>query len=182
MGMFQDIELIIFDLDGTIVRLDIDWVKLKKELIQKFGPDFKYIDRGLEGANRKIQKEAYKIIETHELKNIVNLIPQEKIIEIVRSLRDKRLAIFSTNMKKTVNLTLERLNLKDFFPVIIAKEDVLKHKPHPEGLLRILELTGVNKERAVYVGDLEKDFEAGRRAGIETLSIEQLLERWQSGT
>ncbi len=179
--MFQNIELIIFDLDGTIAQLDIDWKRLKKELIEKFGSDFEYIDVGIEKANRKIQKEVYKMIEFYELENIANLIPNKKIIEIIQGLKNKKLALFSTNMKRTVKIVLERIGLKDLFLLIIAKEDVLKHKPYPEGLLRILDLTKVNRKKVIYIGDLNKDFEAGRRAGIETWSVKQLLERWQGG-
>jgi len=178
--MFPDIELIIFDLDGTIAQLDIDWKRLKKELIEKFGPDFEYIDRGIEKASKRIQKEAYKIIETYELENIANLIPNEKIIDIIRNLRNKRLALFSTNMKKTAEVVVDRLGLQDFFSPIIAKEDVVKHKPYPEGLLRILDLTRVDRKKTIYIGDSDKDFEAGKKARIETWSAEQLLERWQN--
>lgn len=180
--MFEDIKLIIFDLDGTIAQLDIDWKRLKKQLVEKFGPDFEYIDRGIEKANRKIQKEVYKMIEFYELENTANLIPNRKIVKIIQGLKNKRLAIFSTNMRKTVKVVLERIGLKDLFSLIIAKEDVLKHKPYPEGLLRILDLTKVNRKKAIYIGDLNKDFEVGRRAGIETWSVEQLLERWQGGS
>jgi FMN phosphatase YigB (HAD superfamily) len=48
--------------------------------------------------------------------------------------------------------------------------EVERLKPHPRGLQRILELTGVAAERAVLIGDRDdRDGECARRAGVSYL-------------
>jgi phosphoglycolate phosphatase-like HAD superfamily hydrolase len=42
-------------------------------------------------------------------------------------------------------------------------------KPHPEPILHACRLAGVEPARTIYVGDAERDIEAGRNAGTLTL-------------
>jgi phosphoglycolate phosphatase-like HAD superfamily hydrolase len=52
--------------------------------------------------------------------------------------------------------------------VIVAADDVVNPKPHPEPLLRAAEALGVDPARGWYVGDSVHDMACGRRAGMRT--------------
>ena len=43
------------------------------------------------------------------------------------------------------------------------------HKPDPEGILSALEHLGVAKEKAVMLGDTDKDLGAAKNAGIDSI-------------
>lgn len=64
---------------------------------------------------------------------------------------------------------LEQLALDKRCACIISG-DTLKHrKPHPAPLQHACELTGNSVKQCLYVGDAQRDIEAGRNAGMQTL-------------
>lgn len=79
------------------------------------------------------------------------------------------LAIFTGRVRKELDYTLERCGVRQFFSLIVTAEDVTKHKPHPEGLLTIL--NGRDPSKAVYVGDNVDDALAAKAAGMSFVGI-----------
>jgi phosphoglycolate phosphatase len=51
----------------------------------------------------------------------------------------------------------------------VSGDTVAERKPHPLPLLHAARLVGVPPERCVYVGDAERDIQAGRAAGMTTV-------------
>lgn len=52
---------------------------------------------------------------------------------------------------------------------IVSGDTVAERKPHPLPLLHAAELLGVAPQHCVYVGDAERDIQAGRAAGMRTV-------------
>lgn len=52
---------------------------------------------------------------------------------------------------------------------VISGDSTANRKPHPEPLLHACACAGSRPAQCVYVGDAERDIEAGRRAGMKTL-------------
>ncbi len=52
---------------------------------------------------------------------------------------------------------------------IISGDSTTNRKPHPEPMLRACECAGSQAQDCLYVGDAERDIEAGREAGMRTL-------------
>jgi pyrophosphatase PpaX len=62
--------------------------------------------------------------------------------------------------------------LRNVVDRFVTLEDTKEHKPHPEPLLRALELLGgVPKERAAYVGDSPFDVEAAKAAYLTSVAV-----------
>ncbi len=58
----------------------------------------------------------------------------------------------------------------DHTPVVVVSGDTTGNsKPHPEPLLHACEVAGSLPNQCLYVGDAERDIEAGIRAGMKTL-------------
>jgi phosphoglycolate phosphatase len=53
---------------------------------------------------------------------------------------------------------------------VVSGDSATRNKPHPDTLLLACERIGVAPEGCLYVGDAERDIEAGRRAGMRTLA------------
>ena len=51
----------------------------------------------------------------------------------------------------------------------VSGDTLAERKPHPLPLLHAARLVGVEPERCVYVGDAERDIQAGRAAGMTTV-------------
>jgi len=63
---------------------------------------------------------------------------------------------------------LQGLNLDQRCAVLVCPDDVSERKPHPEGLLLACRQLQVNPVEGLYVGDHQRDIEAGQRAGMKT--------------
>lgn len=57
--------------------------------------------------------------------------------------------------------------------VVVSADDVERGKPHPEPVLRALDLLGLEEEaaRTLFVGDSPFDLRAGRAAGTKTAAV-----------
>lgn len=55
---------------------------------------------------------------------------------------------------------------------VVSGDTVAKAKPDPMPLFHACELMGIEPGNAVYIGDSSRDIDAGRRAGMETLSAD----------
>jgi HAD superfamily phosphatase len=83
--------------------------------------------------------------------------------------RQFRFAVFTGRPKVEAELTLHRFAGGVVFHPVIGMYDVENRKPHPEGLLRILE---ANPGRQVYyVGDTVDDARCARAAGVAFIGI-----------
>lgn len=64
---------------------------------------------------------------------------------------------------------LKALALSQRAACIICGDTLAKKKPHPEPILHACNIVGCKPSEAVYVGDAQRDIEAGKRAGTKTL-------------
>jgi phosphoglycolate phosphatase len=53
---------------------------------------------------------------------------------------------------------------------VISGDSAARNKPHPDTLFLACERIGVAPDTCLYVGDAERDIEAGKRAGMRTLA------------
>jgi pyrophosphatase PpaX len=57
------------------------------------------------------------------------------------------------------------------FEIIVGADNVTHPKPHPEPVLKALELLDADPERTVFIGDSRHDLECGRAAGVKTAAV-----------
>ena len=78
-------------------------------------------------------------------------------------------AVFTGRPKPDAEITLTRFGAGVVFHPVIGMEDVENHKPHPEGLLRIL---ADNPGRKIYyIGDTVDDARCARAAKVPFIGI-----------
>ncbi|MDX1656003.1 MAG: HAD-IA family hydrolase [Candidatus Competibacteraceae bacterium] len=65
---------------------------------------------------------------------------------------------------------LGQLGLFQRATCVVSGDTTPRRKPHPDPLLYAARLAGVRPEACWYVGDAQRDIEAGRRAGMTTLA------------
>lgn len=77
--------------------------------------------------------------------------------------------IVTNKNQQLTHLLLEKLNLP-YRPHCVICGDTLKFmKPHPAPLIHASQLLNCSPFECVYIGDAQRDIEAGRRAGMHTL-------------
>ncbi|MDQ6422561.1 HAD family hydrolase [Paenibacillus sp. LHD-117] len=57
--------------------------------------------------------------------------------------------------------------LDNDLPYAVCADDTKLHKPHPEPLLKFLEISGAQAETSIYIGDTIYDYECARDAGVD---------------
>ncbi len=173
----NDYRLFIFDFDGTLVEtLDVDWQAMKKALCRllqiSWEPSFTLAQLVSRATTHPILlTQTFKIISQYEARGLPHLEWRLPMLHFIHKLKGqgKKLAIFSTNMRATVESALCAQNLDKAFACIISKENVQHYKPDPEGLLIILRQLGLPASQACLIGDKEVDLRAGQRAQIDTI-------------
>ena len=80
------------------------------------------------------------------------------------------LALVTSRRQVSVESYFTVASVTSYFSVIIAVEDVVNRKPHPEPLLAAIKRLGVTSTEAVYVGDSPVDGEAAKAAGMRFIA------------
>ncbi len=184
-------KVIVFDLDGTIVRLAADWHALRKALNARYSEKYKEKSHFHSMSNllssivaRGDEEELhhnFSIMQNFENENITKNEPIEDVIYFINNKElfgvnsVVKLAVFSLNTKSTIIKSLQIAEIFNKFEFCIGREDVRAWKPNPEGLLKIREHFQVLKEDMIYVGDLKMDLLAGANAGVESYIIDDLI-------
>ena len=65
---------------------------------------------------------------------------------------------------------MEQLNLTARAACIVSGDTTENRKPHPQPILLACEIAGADPLESIYVGDAARDIEAGRSAGVTTLT------------
>lgn len=82
-----------------------------------------------------------------------------------------RIGIVSTKYRYRIEAMMEVAGLLDCLDVIIGGEDVTRHKPAPDGLIKAAERLGIAVEYCVYIGDSHVDAGAARSAGMPFVAV-----------
>lgn len=174
----------IFDLDNTLIDLNVEWgplkVFLKKKHEEMFGTprDFTRLMVGLEDVQKEYGQDKYEffsnLIGQWEIKAArTRAVERKNQTNILRQLRQagKNIAIFTGNYRESAEIALKRFGLLQSVDVIVGRCESPKLKPDPSGLQVILAHFGIPPEDAVYVGDADVDRAAGEAAGIRTYLV-----------
>ncbi|MBI4834622.1 MAG: HAD family hydrolase [Planctomycetes bacterium] len=182
MEIPENIKLIVFDLDGTIIDLDVDWACLKERLHRRtlkeynYDCDFNRLDESLILIKNKFGQDAYSklinMIADEEINGVKTGNLKQEMIGFIKKRYVPNMAIFSSNTKRAIEYSLKRLGLSSFFSCIISKEDVTNPKPSSEGLKKIISFYGVSNKDILFIGNTNADKEAGKNAGVTTYIYE----------
>ncbi len=184
-------KVIVFDLDGTIVRLAADWHSLRRALITRFTEKNRetinlksmsaILSRIVEMEDEEELQLNFNLIQQYELENITSNEPIKETVYFINNKEvfgvspNAKLAVFSLNTHSTILISLKMAGILNEFEYFVGREDVRKWKPEPDGLLKILDYFKVNTEEVIYFGDSDIDLLAGANAGIESYYIDTLI-------
>lgn len=190
-NLFKDKKIIVFDLDGTIVKLRANWHALKDVLSQRyaerndnqcaFASISACLSKIVEKEDEEELQENFKIIRQYELENIVET---EIIPEVVNFIKHKEkfgvsdkviIAVLSLNTRQTIIESLMIAGISDQVEIIIGREDVRSWKPEPEGLIKIINHFSVSPADLIFFGDMKKDLEAGEAADVDSYYVDELI-------
>jgi len=190
MKLPRDIDTFIFDFDGTLAKLNIDFPAMRNEipnLLRSYNVDPDglgnlFVLEMIEAGGQMIAKQRPgKAAEFIERANAViydiemdgarkgNLF--DGIDDMLQSLTDrkKKIGVVTRNCLDAVKELYPGID--SFCDTIITRESTGRPKPHPEHLETALNRLKAKPETAVMIGDHPMDISVGKSVGTRTMGV-----------
>lgn len=157
------IEAVIFDLDGTLIRLPIEYDKLFHEVerimkTKNAHPLLKTIAE----ANEEQKKEIFEAWDKIEANALSDATPNKEGMNLFEQFRQKPKILVTMQGKKTVDKILDRFSLS--FEETVTRENSVSRNEQLEIALKKL---GVQPENVLFVGNEDHDRDAAKKVGCQ---------------
>ena len=174
---------LIFDFDGTLAWLMVDWRSVRAKIEALYGPLrgrplFSWLQervrRGLE------VEEAFKLIKEAELSSLDELVFDEEIVELLRGLkaRGAKMALVSMQDDEVLARALRLMGAESLFDTVIGRRTA---PLRPSQLLSVLKRWGIRPEQAIFISDSPEDMRIGSEIGLNVkrlFFLDGSLKRW----
>ena len=187
--MFNNIEAVLFDLDGTLIdsapdlgaaadkmRTDRDLESLPLSLYRPMAGagarGMIVVAFGLTPEDAQFDRLKEEFFANYEVRLVEQTYVFEGVAELIDSLCQGGLkwgVVTNKSARFTIPLT-RAMPLFNTARTIISGDTMPKAKPHPAPLLEAARQLELPPERCMYVGDDERDIVAGRAAGMRTVA------------
>ena len=182
-------ELIIFDLDGTLVDSAKDIMIANNKTLEKFGYkpiSFKnvkhIIGQGIRvniiqslkmqnvKINKKKENEMYDFFFSFYKKN---LYVESKIYRglnsFLKNLKKQgyKLAVCSNKLELLTKIVLKKTKLLKYFDFVAGGDTFAHRKPHPSVLNNVIKNFKINKNNVLFIGDSEHDYYSALNSNIK---------------
>lgn len=153
-------------MDGTVVDVSYDWVKIKAELMTEGKPILHY----LQSLKEPERSKKWKVLERYEHKATQKAKMKPGMREFLDFLSARRVkkGLVTNNSRQNVNFLLGRFDLA--FDCVISRESGL-WKPSGAPILAALRELKLNRNECCVIGDSHFDIHAAAEAGIPSIFI-----------
>ena len=184
----MEVELIIFDLDGTLVNSipDLtDSLNHVAKLHNKSVIDESRVTSLVGSGINKLLEDIFNInqhhssfasyfnqfMEHHEQNYSKRSHLYNNTISILKYFKAKKLAILSNKINHLTKQVAKDFNIYDYFDIILGATNDLKKKPSGEPITHILNKLNIIPSKAIMVGDSEHDIMCAKSAGIVSVAL-----------
>lgn len=187
--MLEQIEAVIFDLDGTLVDSMWMWKEIDIEFLGRYGyecPDD--LQRSIEGMSFSETavyfKERFTLpLSLDEIKacwirmsidKYRNEVPLKTgVRDFLKFLKSRgiKTGIATSNGRDMVDAVLASLQVADYFELVATACEVAAGKPAPDIYLKVADELGVKPENCLVFEDIPAGILAGKRAGMKVCAV-----------
>ena len=173
-GLMIDSERLYFESEREIARRFGKEVKdetLWKMMGRKPLESLKYFveDLGLPISPEEVKKIRDELMR---IKMINDLEPMPGLYHIIDTFHKKlKLAVSTGAQKEFLDITVDKLVIRDRFDVLQASDEIISGKPHPEIFLKTCDKLGLDPIDCVVLEDSENGVRAGKRAGCYVIAV-----------
>lgn len=186
----KQIEAIVFDFDGTLAQLTIDFNEMKRRLkdlefafldgqtpidglpalewIELVSNQVKKTDQAL---GKEFNTRCRFLVTSMEIEAATRGRMFPNSLSMLNTLKNKgiKTAVITRNSASAIRTVCP--DITKFNECVLAREDVTLVKPHPEHLIQAINIMKVKKERTLMVGDHPMDIETGHNAGTMSAGV-----------
>lgn len=161
------IRAVIFDLDGTLIHLPVNYEKLFEEFkrlmkTNTVRPVADVVARLDEATKRKV----FKVWDAAELEALPKMSMNKEGVKLYEKFSLKPKALVTMQGKAVTEKILQKTRFS--FELIITREDSLNRI---EQLQKATEILGVKPQEVLFVGDTENDRKSAGKFGCRFLRV-----------
>ena len=181
-------DTVLFDLDGTLLDTAPDFIVVLNALRAKFGhpPLSENIIRNtvsngaralvslgfaVQEGDPDFEKYRQQLLDLYQeqLGHSTRLFPG--MDQLLTQLEKQRIpwGIVTNKPQRFTIPLLVAVSLHQRCSVVVCADQVIHPKPHPESLIKACQAVNALPENSIYVGDHQRDIEAGQRANMHTI-------------
>lgn len=179
----MQIDLLIFDLDGTLLNSKQTIIDSINFMLQKLGKkekpayliasyigigDRHLIEESVDGDQALVDKG----LEIFRADYPPRIAKEGKLfagtVEMLEKFKNKKKVAFSNGRRVMLELNFKKHGLEGYFDQLIGGDDPALAKPNPYYINQLLTEFNVEPAKAMMVGDLVIDIQTGKNAGIKT--------------
>ena len=179
-------QTILFDLDGTLIDSTEAILESFERSFGYFGlpvpPDHKitaeighpldrmFVSLGIPESDVWEYVAAYKEHYRKISREKTILLPDaERAVR--RASEIARLGIVTTKTAQYSIELLEHMGIMDYFEILVGREDVVSPKPHPEPILKALDMMKADAGECWMIGDTCMDMISARESGVVGIAV-----------
>ena len=183
-------KLIIFDFDGTLGDTRQNIIITMQRTMQRVGLPVKSdeecastIGLTLEDSFKKMYPDvgedmAVRCVDAYReifMESVEELVPElfpgvaETLAHLDRM--GVKMSIASSRQSQSLLLFLERMGVAQYFPYVLGSDNVVKHKPDPEPVLKTLRELDYSPSDVIVVGDMPVDVAMAHGADVCAIAV-----------
>ena len=189
---YMKYKAVLFDLDGTLLDTALDIMNACNHTLEKYG--YKALDEKLlktkvtagmrEMLKLGVPKEDHENsgIETYMRDEFASFYKEhicdrtkafEGIPKLIDDLTKNRIktAVITNKYNDMATKVLSKFPFSKDFSLVLGCDSLTHSKPHPEPILKALELLKVSPKDALYVGDHLNDIKAANAASCDSAAV-----------
>lgn len=192
------LQAIVFDFDGLILDTELPQYEVWRDIYKEFDQHLP-IERWVEVLGRaawsfdfhghleELSKGAYdrETWEPRRRERTLQRIDEAELLPGVRSVleqatqRNLKLAIASGSGLPWVGGYLDKHGLRDFFPILVTKEETTRHKPNPDPFIEAAKRLNLPPGDCLVLEDSPNGIQAAAAAGMYPVAVPNRVTRDQ---
>jgi phosphoglycolate phosphatase-like HAD superfamily hydrolase len=164
----------VFDMDGTLISLPVEWDKVRAELQRLTGTSLQFNPFFLDvqtivAKDPLLLGPMMRTIDDYESRAVPEARLEEGAADVLAALSTRaKLSLVTMQGRAACDKILERLGIAKFFASSFTREDSMNRTAQ---LRMALKSIGAKEAEAFFVGDRINDLNAARAAGVRFVMI-----------